>query len=338
MGYDPTGCIVVCLVFVVAAWLFTAVRLYVRIHFGKGPFLDDLLAVFAMFLFTAYTLIFTYCQFVGSVPLAIHPSPESGREGLKHFFICDMLYTAGTYLMKLSFTCMLLRLVQTTLQFVVLFVIMISGAAVTLASIIHASLFCHPPSYHWNRFDNPSAQGHCEAFWSRMVMTLVQGVWIMAADIILGLVIPFMLLWGMRMHPRTKLSIRVLLGLGSLASIATIIRLVYLGIATNPQISWAIIPIAFWSIIEQGVSILCIAAATWKPLFVKLGALDPRDESPVLLQTRDVLGDEAGFHDHDNDAFGSSGQTGSGNGSGDGSGSRSSWVPKNAIPSSHNTD
>jgi uncharacterized membrane protein YgcG len=74
------------------------------------------------------------------------------------------------------------------------------------------------------------------------------------------------------------------------ASIATIIRMAYLGLATDPKVTWAIIPMAFWSIVEQGVSITCIAMATLKPLFVRIGIIDPRDQSPVRLPTNDVFG------------------------------------------------
>jgi hypothetical protein len=74
------------------------------------------------------------------------------------------------------------------------------------------------------------------------------------------------------------------------ASIATIIRMAYLGLATDPKVTWAIIPMAFWSIVEQGVSITCIAVATLKPLFVRIGIIDPRDQSPMRLPTNDVFG------------------------------------------------
>jgi hypothetical protein len=64
----------------------------------------------------------------------------------------------------------------------------------------------------------------------------------------------------------------------------------YLGLATDPKVTWAIIPMAFWSIVEQGVSITCIAMATLKPLFVRIGIIDPRDQTPVRLPTNDVFG------------------------------------------------
>ena len=57
-------------------------------------------------------------------------------------FICQISYTVGTYLMKLSFTCTLLRLIQTRLQYAVLLVLMITGAIITTATIIQAVLYC----------------------------------------------------------------------------------------------------------------------------------------------------------------------------------------------------
>ncbi|KAL2822471.1 hypothetical protein BJX63DRAFT_121884 [Aspergillus granulosus] len=323
-AYSPEGTAVAAIFFLVTAWVSSALRLYVRVRYGKGPFLDDLLAVVAtvrldhirsslseldkqsrsnpdeQLVFTIYTVIFVYYQINDLIPLAIQPTPLAGQRlrplpfsssrELTHrlLFVCDLLYTFGTYIMKLSFTCMLLRLAQTRRQFVVLAVTIISGAILTVTSFIHDILFCHPTSYQWTRFGDPTAEGHCDPFWSRALITLFHGSWVMLADIILGLVVPLMLLWDVCMHPRTKCSIRFLLGLGSLASIATIIRLAYLGLATGPTVTWAVIPMAFWSIVEQGVSITCIAAATLKPLFVRIGVVDPRDQSPVQLPARDA--------------------------------------------------
>ncbi|KAL4780010.1 hypothetical protein BJX76DRAFT_364670 [Aspergillus varians] len=288
MVYNPISCAVASICFLVASWVFTGVRLYVRVHLRKAPFLDDVFAVASLMLFTVNSIIFTYCQFKGYIPLAMYPSPVYGREGLRLFFICDMLYSVGTYLMKLSFTCTLLRLLQTRAQYFVIFAVMTSGAIITVSTMIHAALFCKPTSYHWNGFDNPDASGHCDVFWSRMLVSLIQAVWIMIADFVLGLVIPFLLLRGLLMHFRTKLSIRFLLGIGSIASIATILRIVYLSIALNPNITSTIVPMAFWSIIEQGISILCVAASTWKPLFLKLGLVDSRDNhDPVRLNAQD---------------------------------------------------
>ncbi|KAL2841173.1 hypothetical protein BJY01DRAFT_14584 [Aspergillus pseudoustus] len=228
-AYSPEGTAVATIFFLVTVWVSTALRIYVRLQYGKGPFLDDLLAVIAACMFTVYAVVFVYYQINNFIPLSIPNAPEPGhapeppalspsRIALTHrlLFICDELYTVGTYIMKLSFTCMLLRLAQTRRQFIVLAVTMISGAILTVASIIHDLLFCKPISYQWTRFADPAAEGHCHAFWARAVITLIHGSWVMLADITLGLVVPLMLLWDIRMHPRTKLSIRFLLGLGSL--------------------------------------------------------------------------------------------------------------------------
>lgn len=214
--------------------------------------------------------------------------------------------------MKLSFTCTLLRLIQTRLQYAVLFVLMITGAIITTATIIQAVLYCKPTSYYWNQFGNPNAKGHCGVYSSRTVIVLVQAVWILFADVVLGLIIPFMLLHGTMMHFRTKLSIHVLLGLSSMSvapttpttnhllmnainstCITTTIRLVYLSLSSESTLTWTVVPVVFWSLIEHGMNILCVAASTWKPLFVKMGLVDPRDrDSSVRMNTadREILG------------------------------------------------
>ncbi|KAL4922644.1 hypothetical protein BDW62DRAFT_196650 [Aspergillus aurantiobrunneus] len=288
MVYNPTACAVASLCFLVASWVFTGVRLYVRVHLRKGPFLDDFLAVVALILFTVYSIILIYCQFKDNTPLAMDSSPEYGQEGLKFFFICDIFYSFGTYIIKLSFTCTLLRLVQTRTQYLVLFAVIVPGAVITVVAVIHAALYCKPASYHRTRSSNPNVElrDHCDIFWSSMVATLIQAVWIMLADIVLGPVaprthaLPDEVLHPL--HPRPRLYM-------SRVNITTIIRLIYLGLASNPAITATIVPMAFfWSLLEQAISILCVSASTWKPLFVKLGLVDPRDNhSPVRLNTQD---------------------------------------------------
>lgn len=48
MVYDLIACAIAGICFLVACWAFTGVRLFVRIHLRKGPFLDDYLAVISL--------------------------------------------------------------------------------------------------------------------------------------------------------------------------------------------------------------------------------------------------------------------------------------------------
>lgn len=118
--------------------------------------------------------------------------------------------------MKLSFTWTLFRIIQTRIQHIVLYVLIVSGTSMLIAAVIQALLFCHPFPYAWQRVANITTEGSCHSFWTLKAMTIVHAAWVLVADIILGLVIPVMLLWGVQMPIRAKGSVYVLLGLGSM--------------------------------------------------------------------------------------------------------------------------
>jgi dipeptide/tripeptide permease len=133
---------------------------------------------------------------------------------------------------------------------------------------------------------------------------LVHTAWVLVTDITVGLVIPTMLLWGMKLRSKVKISVHILLGLGSMsvslsfilfcvklipnqsASIATVIRIPYIvestGLTNKLLQNIAVI---FWSIIELAISIITMAAATWKPLLVKLGIIGSYYQNSVRMES-----------------------------------------------------
>ncbi|KAL3445286.1 hypothetical protein BJX65DRAFT_310001 [Aspergillus insuetus] len=77
------------------------------------------------------------------------------------------------------------------------------------------------------------------------------------------------------MSLRTRLSVHVLLGLGSVAGIATIIRMPYIATGLGANLKLDNLAALFWEITELAINIICTAAATWKPLFHKERRSEP---------------------------------------------------------------
>ncbi|OOQ86997.1 hypothetical protein PEBR_18915 [Penicillium brasilianum] len=78
-----------------------------------------------------------------------------------------------------------------------------------------------------------------------------------------------MLLWGVQMPVKAKTSVYILLGLGSIASTATIVRIPYLAGGAGRDLLLPNIAVIFWAIVELSISIIATSAATWRPLFAK---------------------------------------------------------------------
>jgi len=78
------------------------------------------------------------------------------------------------------------------------------------------------------------------------------------------------LVWKLRLSLRSKVSIVVLLGLGSIASIATIARFPYINLLTAKDFLWSNADIAIWSIVELGMCTVATSASTLRPLLIKI--------------------------------------------------------------------
>lgn len=80
--------------------------------------------------------------------------------------------------------------------------------------------------------------------------------------------LPVTVIWSAAIPRSTKISAGCLLGLGSLASIASLIRLAYIpGIEASPTFLEHAVNIASWSIVEPGLGIVAASLATLRPLF-----------------------------------------------------------------------
>jgi hypothetical protein len=80
--------------------------------------------------------------------------------------------------------------------------------------------------------------------------------------------LPVTVIWSAAIPRSTKISAGCLLGLGSLASIASLIRLAYIpGIQASPTFLQNSSSIACWSIVEPGLGIIAASLAALRPLF-----------------------------------------------------------------------
>ncbi|KAG9979504.1 hypothetical protein KCU98_g8733, partial [Aureobasidium melanogenum] len=80
--------------------------------------------------------------------------------------------------------------------------------------------------------------------------------------------LPATVIWSAAIPRSMKISAGCLLGLGSLASIASLIRLAYIpGIEASPTFLEHSVNIASWSIVEPGLGIIAASLATLRPLF-----------------------------------------------------------------------
>ncbi|KAL3496102.1 hypothetical protein BJX62DRAFT_232613 [Aspergillus germanicus] len=279
MPYDPLACVVVVIVLSALVVIAVLLRFYVRFYLLNNISTDDYLAGAAALVYTglAISYIIGILRY-GVGRFASEVSEEDYVNGLKTVFIGELLYFVTTYLVKLSFIFTLFRIVTIPSHRLTLYILAGTGFVVTTFTFFWAVFMCDPVSYFWTQgkefTSSPiagnetitGAHGSCKPIRALIAAALVHAAWALIADIILGLVLPTIILWSSQMRIRVKLSVGVLLGLGSVAALATIVRIVCL-----PQVSLAENlfrnnPIVLWSTIESALGIIATAGSTWKPL------------------------------------------------------------------------
>ena len=94
----------------------------------------------------------------------------------------------------------------------ILYILIITGAGLTLFVIFGLAFFCHPANFFWDMYDG-TEHGECRPIHQLSIGSIVYSCWVLIADSVLGLVLPIVLLKDLQMDKRTKFSILCILGL-----------------------------------------------------------------------------------------------------------------------------
>ncbi|KAL3440642.1 hypothetical protein BJX65DRAFT_314592 [Aspergillus insuetus] len=283
MPYDPLACAVICIVLYAIAVISVVLRFYVRFYLLNNTSTDDYLAAGAAIVYTGFSLSYILGVLVYGVGrYSSEVSPGDYENGLKTVFIGELLYFTTNLLVKLSFIFTLSRIVTNPAHRLTLYILAGSGFIVTMFTFFWAVFYCDPVRYFWTqRHDfaptsdgldgegisgGDTVSGSCKPISALMAVVIVHASWTLVADLVLGLVLPMLILWSSQMRTRVKVSVGVLLGVGSVAAVATITRIIYLPSLSSSESLLTNNPVVFWSIVESAVGIIASAGATWRPL------------------------------------------------------------------------
>ncbi|OLN88281.1 hypothetical protein CCHL11_00260 [Colletotrichum chlorophyti] len=242
---------------------FLALRLYAKLSRGQRLWWDD------------YVLIFSWiCLFVESVITQMGINLGFGR----HYYDItppSNLMTIATYTSigasiscfastgsKVGFGVTLLRLTTDWYRGFVWFAI-VTLTAVMLPSATLTWLKCTPVQKNFNR----QIEGTC---WDESV-TLNYGIfnaaWCAAMDFLLALV-PWKLIWGMRMRKHEKVGICIAMSLGWLAGVCAIIKGVYLVQLEQGDFFFNGKDVTIWTAVETATAIIASSIPVLR-VFVK---------------------------------------------------------------------
>ncbi|QDS71168.1 hypothetical protein FKW77_010094 [Venturia effusa] len=223
--------------------------------------MDDLAMAIGLLLFTVTASLCIVCSFYGSGQYAVELPASTRAQGIKLFFIAEFFYAAGACAIKCSIAITLMRIVGVQKAFVWgLWFIMGASFASSVIFIAGIANICHPINTLWGE-----AHGVCNLKLNSDVSFFFSAVEIVT-DCTLA-ILPWILLRNIQMKFTVKISVVVILGMAALASCATIVRLRYLSMYSDPvEFMYATGKIGLWSIIEEGTGIFAGSLPALRPL------------------------------------------------------------------------
>ncbi|KAI0023085.1 cation-transporting ATPase 4 [Xylariomycetidae sp. FL0641] len=253
-------------------WISVGLRSYTMRILMKRFSASDWLAVVTLVLYSAYSAIILLGVHFG---LGAHVADVSLVDQPKALFwkwAGQVGYIVISVLVKFVAGLLLLRLcVGHRWQRVVIRIILIFTVLYNAFYIIITIFQCRPIEFYWHRYDVLSdITGQCNDTDLATIPTYISFITSIITDWTLAL-IPISMVWHANLERRVKVSVSCVLALGSLASLATIVRIPFARqVLSNPDYLYNFTDLAIWSTVELGLGLTASSLATLKPLFRKI--------------------------------------------------------------------
>ncbi|KAF1830719.1 hypothetical protein BDW02DRAFT_88146 [Decorospora gaudefroyi] len=248
------------IILLVLSWIIFSMRIGVRI-WRKAWGMDDYLMFTGIVLFTVTAALCIVCCYYGAGQFASELPALTTSKGIKLFYIAEYFYCVSAMFIKLSVAVALLR-IAVNRQFFIWALWALMGAVViaALVFVVGIANICHPINTLWGE-----STGTCDLTLNTNVSLFYSAIEI-AADFTLS-IMPAILLWNVQMKGKVKASVAVMLALASFASCATIIRLKYLTLYSDPgEFMYSTGKIGFWSLTEEGIGLIAGSLPALRPL------------------------------------------------------------------------
>ncbi|KAI4730665.1 hypothetical protein E4T49_01604 [Aureobasidium sp. EXF-10728] len=257
--------------FLVLVWLSVALRVYVRLFMIRAFGWDDAILLMSSVTFSSFCACLIvearYCR-APEVEAAYHTANVDAiavvlTKALDFVVVYNAFYILTTILFKISLAIFFLRIVVLKWQRRLIY---ISTGIYTLYSVVFifvVTFRCgNPPDMLVNAW-----KGKCISNGAIMPLVYISGTLNAAADVVFA-TLPVIILWNTHMPRRAKISAGVLLSMGCLGSVASIIRIAYLGgLSVDAGFFKHAIDAGLLSIAEPGLAITAASLSALRPLF-----------------------------------------------------------------------
>ncbi|KAK1657675.1 hypothetical protein BDP55DRAFT_708625 [Colletotrichum godetiae] len=201
-------------------------------------------------------------------------------EGAKAIVLWQIFYVSGSLLIKTSICATLVRIATRRRFICTLYGLVAMSAVSTLIAILEVLVRCKPVAASWD----PSL-GSCLDQTIIITLTYVVSVINIINDFAVA-IIPAFMLWDIHMRRRLEVLTIFILGLGILASTATIIRMPYSSAYSNPaNLLRNVGNIILWTVVECGMGIIAGCLPMLRQLFKGLAKeLSNKDDTYALRE------------------------------------------------------
>ncbi|RDW84839.1 hypothetical protein BP6252_02429 [Coleophoma cylindrospora] len=279
------------------SWITVGLRCFVRLGIQKFFGKEDWLTLVSMVFFTTLvalcleTIDFGLGRHLKDIPANQMPT------GVKLIFVCELLYVATTAITKASIGLYFLRLTSRRYHKITIYTTLAVVAVFSTIYFFFILFQCSPVDYLWGFYHGMN--GHCTSNTTLANVTYAHAAMSAVTDWSFGL-LPVFFVWRMKMSPRTKISVILVLSLGFFASTATLVRIYYIRRLTQtPDIPYEGINLVKWSMVEPGIGITAAAIATLRPLFTTFLGSKKRQST---ISSRPISG-EVGDTQHILDSY-----------------------------------
>ncbi|KAF2226016.1 hypothetical protein BDZ85DRAFT_192603 [Elsinoe ampelina] len=263
----------VAIVMLIVTVVAMSLRVYVRLFMIKAVGADD----YTMLATLLFYVAFLGCA-IGGVRFGTGKQRKDLKDAdaqvaLKYWWLCEVFYSPATSMLKVSVGLFLSRIAVKRIQMWIIRFFMAGSILFGLLWMLITINQCRPVSFWWDL--SPTSTGTCINATVFTIFAYAISVLNASADIAFA-VLPMFILRQTTMSKKARYLVCVLLGVASIACVATIVRIPYLHTMNHYKgnFLYDTTEVAILSSLEVGLGITAACAATLRPLFQ--GRLDSR--------------------------------------------------------------
>ncbi|KAH6971295.1 hypothetical protein EDB80DRAFT_232663 [Ilyonectria destructans] len=183
-----------------------------------------------------------------------------------YFYVMAILYTLAMSLVKLSLSLFYQTIFSGNISPYILWGTVTFNLLYGIAFVLAAIFQCSPVDYYWKQYLDGS-EGQCvdinALVWLNAAIGVAVDLWMIA--------LPLSQVIHLRLHWKQKIGVIIMFLLGTFVTVVSIIRLqslILFAKSSNP--TWDYWNVAFWSVIEIHVGMICTCLPTLRLILCRL--------------------------------------------------------------------